>query len=170
MAAAQTTTTCPVVPSSTLFAPWGDPNSYAPFQGSTFESGASGWSWGGGSNIVNGDDDHLLTATGSHAVQVPGAGTARSPHMCVDTTMPSMRFFIKRVSGAGALTVTATLAGPAGFTTTIAAISGTTGWTPTDPIVFPNMMLGKDIQFLFSSPAGTVYRIDDVEMDPYRRT
>jgi hypothetical protein len=169
-AASAATTACPVTASSQLFAPWADANYYAPFQGSTFESGASGWSWGGGSNIVTGDDDHQLSATGSHAVQVPGGGTAKSPHVCVDNTMPSMRFFVKRVSGFGSLTVTATLSGTLGFTTTVAVVTGTAVWAPSQPVLFPNALLGSNVQFFFSSPAGTTYRIDDIEMDPYRRT
>jgi len=42
-----------------------DPAQYTPFPGSTFEHGASGWSWGGKANIVAGDGNVALAA-GSH--------------------------------------------------------------------------------------------------------
>ena len=48
--------------------------------------------------IVTGDSNVALAA-GSHAVQIPGSGTAKSPWVCVNVTTPSMRFFVRRVSG-----------------------------------------------------------------------
>ncbi len=160
---------CAAATSTPIFASWGDLNLYSPFQGSTFEQGAQGWSWGGGSNIVAGDDDHLLSDVGSHAVQIPAGGTAKSPHMCVDSTMPSMRFFIRRVSGTGNLNVTATMDGSGGVATTVAAISGTPSWAPTAPLVFPVAVVGSNVQFLFTADRGSAFRIDDVLVDPYRR-
>jgi hypothetical protein len=162
--------TCAVATSTPSFAAWGDQNLYTPFQGSTFEQGAQGWSWGGGANIVAGDDDHLLSLTGSHAVQIPGGGTAKSPHLCVDTTMPSMRFLIRRVSGTGNLTITGSMDGAGGFRTAVATVSATTTWAPTIPLVFPTTIVGANMQFLFTADPGTTYRIDDIQMDPYRRT
>ncbi len=161
---------CSAALSTPVFSAFGDQNLYTPFQGSSFENGAQGWSWGNGANIVSGDDDHLLDATGLHAVQIPSGGTAKSPHLCVDSTMPSMRFFVRRVSGSGSLKVTATMDGAGGFTTTVATIAGTTTWAPTAPIVFPVAMAGSNVQFLFSATPGSTFRIDDVLMDPYRRT
>ena len=73
-----------------------------PFPGSAFESGASGWSWNGGANIVNGDSNVAL-GMGSHAAQIPGGGQAKSPWLCVSATTPSMRFFIRRTAGTGFL-------------------------------------------------------------------
>lgn len=164
------TSVCSTAPSSPVFGAWADQNLYTPFQGSNFENGAQGWSWGNGANIVSGDDDHLLTTSGSHAVQIPGGGTAKSPHLCVDSTMPSMRFFIRRVSGTGNLKVIATMDGAGGFTTTVATIAATPAWAPTAPLVFPVAMAGSNVQFLFTADPGTTFRIDDVLMDPYRRT
>ena len=171
------TTQCTVGPSSAVFSAWGDQSLYTPFQGSTFENGAQGWSWGGSANIVNGDDAHLLGVAGSHSVQIAGGATAKSPHLCVDTTMPSIRLFIRRVSGSGNLTVSGTLdTGNGSFKTTVAILSATSTWAPTAPVMFPTPFTaavaagGLNAQFLFTADLGTTFRIDDIEMDPYRHT
>jgi hypothetical protein len=172
-----TTQQCAVAQSSAVFAPWGDSNLYAPFQGSTFEDAVSGWSFAGGAGILSGDDDGLLTATGSHVVQIPSKGTATSPSMCVDSTMPSMRFFIRRLAGTGSLTITGTLTGgKASDREVLATLAGSTSWAPTPVVAFPAYLadivgIGSlNVQFLFTASPGTTFRIDDVQMDPYRRT
>jgi hypothetical protein len=168
------TSQCAAAPTTSAFSTWGDPNQYLPFKGSSFESGASGWSWAGKANIVGADDAHLLSTTGSHAVELPSGGTAKSPQTCVDSTMPSMRFFVKRVSGTGNLTVTGTLAGVKGSVTTITTFSGGPTWAPSPIVTFPTMFVSAfltgslNAQFQFTSDPGTVYRIDDVQMDPFR--
>src|SRR4051794_17001140 len=83
---------CEAAPTSAVFSPFGDPAQYKPFKGSSFETGASGWSWGNKAKIVSGDDGGLPAAPGTHAVNIPASGTAKSPWLCVDSTMPSMRF------------------------------------------------------------------------------
>jgi hypothetical protein len=168
---------CAASQSSTLFAPWGDPSSYTPFPGATFENGGESWSWSGGAAIVSGDDDHLLTVAGSHAMQIPGGGSATSPTLCTDSTMPSMRFFIRRVSGTGKLTISGSIgSGKTSSSLTLATVTGSTTWAPTPPVVFPSDLVALvgagslDAQFTFTADRGSTFRIDDVAMDPYRRT
>jgi hypothetical protein len=167
---------CAVADSSTLFAAWGDQNLYTPFQGSTFENGGAGWSWSGGASIVS-DDDRLLTTAGSHSMQIPGGATATSPPICTDSTMPSMRFFIRRISGTGNLTITGTVGnGKNAYSAALGTVSGSATWAPTPQVVFPSYLAtivgtgSLNAQFLFSTDKGTTFRIDDVAMDPYRRT
>jgi hypothetical protein len=165
---------CAAAPTTTSFSFWGDDAQYAPFKGASFETGPSGWSWGNKANIVTGDDDHLLATSGSHAVNLPADGTAKSPWTCVDSTMPSMRFFVRRISGTGNLTVNGVLEGVKGQVTTIAAFQGTDAWQPSPVVVFPQTFASAyltgsvNVQFSFTSDPGTVYRIDDVQMDPFR--
>jgi hypothetical protein len=175
--AADTTSTspCAVAPTTTTFSAWGDYNDYLPFKGSNFEAGASGWSWAGKAKIIDKDDAQLLSDVGSHAVELQGGGGAKSPWTCVDSTMPSMRFLVKRVSGTGNLTVTGTLAGVKGSITTIASFAGDSTWAPSPIVAFPTtfmttLLAGGSVnaQFQFTSDPGTVYRIDDVLMDPFR--
>jgi hypothetical protein len=172
--AAQAATACADAATSPAFAPWGDDALYSPFAGGGFEHGASGWSWGGKANIVSGDDDQLLATTGSHSVQLPGGGTAKSPWTCVDASRPCLRFFVRRVSGTGNLTVQGTLAAGAVPLTTFTVVSGTDTWQPSPVVVFPDVLTASvasgsaNAQFLFTADPGTVYRIDDVELDPYK--
>jgi hypothetical protein len=168
-------TSCPVVTTTTIFSPFGDSALYKPFQGSSFESGASGWSWGNKANIVSGDDGALPAAPGSHAVNIPASGTAKSPWLCVDSTMPSMRFMVRRVSGTGSLTVTGVLNTSSGKqVTTVATVYPGTSWTASPVIVFPPTLatavsVGSiNAQFQFVADAGSSFRIDDVYMDPYK--
>jgi hypothetical protein len=176
-AALAQTLPCAISQSSPLFAPWSDKNLYSLFPGGTFEDGALSWSFGGGAAVVSGDNSGLTRLGGSNSLQIPGKGTARTPVLCVDSTMPSMRFFIRRVSGTGNLTVTGTLGhGKTADTATVATLSAGTIWTPTAPVVFPSTFAALtgdgslSAQFLFTADAGTTFRIDDISMDPYRRT
>jgi hypothetical protein len=154
-----------------LFSAWNDQALYAAVQGSSFESGASGWSWGNKANVISGDSSPLLGIQGSHAVEIPGSGTAKSPWICVDSTTPSIRFAVRRVAGTGGLTVTATLSGSK-VVTTVARVTGTSAWQPSPVVVLPGWGLTGSLkaQFLFVADPGTVYRIDDVYIDPLKRS
>ena len=170
-------TTCKAAPTAAHFSPWGDLNQYKPFPGAGFESGASGWSWGNKANIVSGDDAHMLSGDGSHAVNIPSTGTARSPWICVDSTMPSMRFFLRRVTRTGPLTVT-------GYPLDQLREEGHRRDNPvprrrvdtSPPIVFPEAFMnevaagGLNTQFHFETPSGSSFRIDDIYLDPFKRT
>jgi hypothetical protein len=165
---------CDYTQAATVFSPWGDANSYTPFQGSTFESGASGWSWGGGANIYSGDSDGLLATSGTHSVQIPGGGTAKSPWLCVNSDTPSMRFFVRRVSGSGNLTVRALLSSGGSQLATLTTVSdATAAWGPSPFVAFPyaftSTTSGVNVQIQFAADPGTTFRIDDVELDPYLR-
>jgi hypothetical protein len=164
---------CSYAQTSDLFAPWQDLAAYTPFEGSGFEHGASGWSWGNGAKIV-GNDSNTLLAAGAHSVEVPGGGTARSPWMCVNSSTPSMRFFVRRVSGTGNLTINGVVSSGANKVTTLTTISGAGGtWQPSPVVMFPPFLTssatGINVQFQFTADPGTVFHIDDVELDPYLR-
>jgi hypothetical protein len=165
---------CSYGQTNAVFAPWQDFAAYTPFQGAGFENGASGWSWGNGAKIVGGDSNPLLTSTGTHSVQVPGGGTARSPWMCVNSSTPSLRFFLRRVSGTGNLTVKGVVSSGTNKVTTLTTISGTSAaWEPSPVVVFPSFLTasstGINVQFQFTADPGTVFHVDEVELDPYLR-
>jgi len=157
-----------------VFAPWQDNAGYTPFQGSSFESGASGWSWGNGAKIVSGDSNTLLGGAGDHSVAIPSGGAARSPWLCVNSSTPSMRFFVRRTSGTGNLTVKFLLSSGGKQATTITTISGSTAtWQPSPVVAFPPVLTasttGVNAQFHFVADSGSTFRIDDIELDPYLR-
>jgi hypothetical protein len=174
-AASAQAASCSFTSAAPLFSPWNDPAPYVPFQGSSFENGASGWSWGGKANIVKGDGNVALTA-GTHAANIPGSGTAKSPWLCVNATTPSLRFFIRRISGTGNLHVQGVLNGPAGkVSSIITTMSADSTWKPSPIVAFPLAFMAAlsagdlQAQFLFVADAGTVFRIDDIHLDPFKR-
>jgi|SRR6476660_496803 len=165
---------CNYTQTSELFAPWQDYGAYTAFQGGGFENGASGWSWGNGAKIVGGDSNPLLASLGTHSVEVPGGGTARSPWMCVNASTPSLRFFLRRVSGSGNLTVKGVVSSGTNKITTLTTISGASGsWQPSPVVAFPPFLTasatGTNVQFQFTADPGTVFHVDDVWLDPYLR-
>jgi len=173
-APAQAGTLCNYTNTQPVFSPWLDLAQYTPFPGSAFETGASGWSWNGGADIVGGDSNRALNA-GTHAVQIPGGGQAKSPWLCVSATTPSMRFFVRRTAGLGALRVQGILNGPSGKISSIAItmLAGIT-WQPSPVVLFPPafttiLMTGDyKAQFFFIADAGSTFRIDDIQLDPFK--
>jgi hypothetical protein len=146
---------------------------YTPFPGSTFEHGASGWSWDNKAAIVAGDSNPMLGSVGTHSVQIPSGGTARSPWVCVNSATPSMRFFVRRVSGSGSLIINGVEHSDKKQLTTITRITAGSSWQPSAVVAFPAVFTASDTglqaQFQFTADPGTVFRIDDIELDPYLR-
>jgi hypothetical protein len=168
---------CAISQGAAVFAAWGDLNSYSPFPDASFEASGAGWSFGTGASVVVGDDDHLLTQAGTHALQLAGGATVTSPFVCTDSTTPSMRFFIRRIAGSGKLTISGSAGtGKGAIGVTLASMTGTTSWAPSAPVTFPTQiaaLIGSgslSARFTFTAERGTTFRIDDVQMDPYRRT
>jgi hypothetical protein len=85
-----------------------------------------------------------------------------------------MRFFLRRVSGSGTLTIKGVVSTGAKQVTTLTTIAGAPDvWQPSPVIVFPPFLTasttGINVQFQFVADPGTVFHIDDVELDPYLR-
>jgi hypothetical protein len=173
---AHAATSCNYSSVEPTFLPWLDLANYTPFPSSSFEQGASGWSFGGNTNVVAGDGNAALNA-GTHAVEIPGAGTAKSPWLCVNLTTPSIRFFIRRTSGNGFLRVKGVLSGPSGtMSLLVIPLWASTTWRPSAVVLFPPALLTVlsrgtfQAQFTFTADPGTTFRIDDVYLDPFKMT
>jgi hypothetical protein len=171
--AAAASHSCAYASVTPIFQQWQDSAMYTPFPGSTFENGASGWSWGNKANIVAGDSNPLLGSVGSHSVQIPGGGTARSPWLCVNSATPSMRFFVRRISGSGSLVINGIEHSDKKQLATVTTVTAGSSWQPSNVIMFPAAFTASDsglqAQFQFTADPGTVFRIDDIELDPYLR-
>lgn len=152
---------------SPVFQAWGDSAPYAPVQGASFESGSSGWNWWNRSRLITGDDSPLFGG-GSHALEVGGGSGARSPWICVDETTPSLRFFLRRVGGNGNLRIFA-IPADGGQPDLIATLTADRSWQPSDIVMFPESFTGETtVQLVFVSDPYTIYRIDDVFIDPFK--
>jgi hypothetical protein len=150
------------------FAPWGDQHSYFPAAGGTFERGAPGWTLTGGASVVPGGDT-LLAGSSGGALALPNGSSATTPVICVDAASPTVRFFAK---GAGSVIVSTSIAG---IWLPIGTVQGGASWAPSQAMLNVGSLLGlltpsgtATATFRFAG-SGSV-KVDDVYVDPYRRT
>ncbi|MEO9176475.1 MAG: hypothetical protein ABI317_13255 [Gaiellales bacterium] len=151
------------------FAAWGDRASYFPVDGGNFETGAAGWTLTGGAKLVSGGDPFVAGSAGV-SLDLPAGSTATAPATCVDLSAPTLRAF---AGGSGSVAVSAVVGGtpfPLG------TISSTGKWAPTAAFINLSSLLSilsttgtVTTVFRFSSTSGDVH-VDDVYVDPYRRT
>jgi hypothetical protein len=168
---------CPVRPTTTPFANWGDNSSYFPVPGGSFEGSAGevGWTLSNATLTAGNEPFEVNASTDSQALTINGGGSATSPYFCVDNTMSSLRLFAQQVSGGGDLQIQAvvqTANGNGNGTTTLplgTIADGTIpSWAPTQPIngsTSSTLM----VALRFAVPAAAAsWQIDDVYVDPYR--
>jgi hypothetical protein len=150
------------------FAPWGDSASYFPAAGGSFEGGAPGWSLTGGASVQAGGNPFLSSGS---SLSLPAGSSATSPSICVDLGSPTMRAFSNAQSGYVAVSVLA-----AGLTLPVGVITSRGSWQPTPIFIMLANTLGiltptgtTNVSFRFTAVGGAA-RLDDVYVDPYRRT
>jgi hypothetical protein len=171
--------TCPVRPTATTFAAWGDQRSYFAMPGGGFESGAPGWAFTG-SNVVSANESSFVNAkTDGHSLAMPTGARAVSPTVCVSMGENTIRFFVKNSGVAGSvLHVQASVQNPlTGLVLStgvdIQGGAGSTGWAPSNPILIPNLLGGLlgtqklTLTFTNTGKPGT-WTIDDVFVDPFK--
>jgi hypothetical protein len=150
------------------FARWNDTASYFPAPGGSFEGGAAGWTLTGGAAVQTGGNPFL---SGGSSLSLPAGSSATSPAICVDLGSPTVRAFSSVQSGYVAVSVTVS-----GLTLPIGAITSRGSWQPTPSFIMLTNTLGilsptgtVNASFRFTSVGGAA-RLDDVYVDPYRRT
>ena len=165
---------CSYPQASALFAPWQDFGAYTPFQGSGFENGASGWSWGNGAKIVGGDSNTLLGSWAHTRCRCPVAARPAA-HGCASTPRRlRCGSSCAEYRAAGGLTIKGVVSSGTNKVTTLTTVSGASDtWQPSPVVVFPPFLTasatGINVQFQFTSDPGTVFHVDNVELDPYLR-
>ena len=176
-------TTCDAQTYSKPFAKWLDFMNYTPVPGGSFEPGDRAWTLDGGAKIVSGNETHYVRSNSdSRSLLIPRGATATSPPICVGLAEPTLRFFAKQNSGllgvaTSALAVSVDVETSTGtvLTVPIGAGAANTGWSPTLPmVVIANLLplLPNDttaVRFNFTAVTGN-WQIDDVYVDPFRRT
>ena len=162
------------------FLPWADPASYQFAPDGGFESGGEGWTLGGGSHAVSGNESYSLHAAGdSRSLAIPASSSATSPTVCVGIEHPTIRFLARKQSGGplSRVSVEVLFEDAAGdvHSAPIGVAGGSAGWTPTPvmPIVANLLPLlpgdHTPVAFRFTAEAGD-WRVDDLYVDPYRRS
>jgi hypothetical protein len=167
---------CPSSTVSQPFAQFGDNADYTLVESGTFESGAQGWSLKSAEVAEEGP----ASMNAKHALLVKSNGEAVSPGFCVNAEYPSYRFFARQRSGGyfGALSVSLRWVDSYGYPheAQAAQINPTTGWS-LSPVLelaskLPLWMSGgtlSGVKLVFRSNYSSVWMVDDVYIDPYRR-
>jgi hypothetical protein len=154
-----------------VFNPWGDSsNYYFPGNGG-FENGASGWTLGGGAQLVADNETAFVhSAADAHALSIPDGGSA-SVQLCYGLYYPALRFFVK---GDGATVhVSITTKNWLGAVSTLdgGTFQAGAGWAPSpklstlmSALIAP---LGSKTMALRIDVSGAPAEIDDLYVDPY---
>jgi hypothetical protein len=166
---------CPEQESSQLLAYSGDNASYVLLEGSSFESGAPGWSLTN-AEIVNEGPEAIGSENG---LLINSGGQAVSPAFCVSTNVPSFRFFARERSGGlfGQLAVSLRFKDGFGVTHEVPVslvLSGNGSWalSPVLELVRKLPWWAPDnasVNLVFRPSLGSSWVIDDVLIDPYSR-
>jgi hypothetical protein len=168
---------CPVQESAPLLSSFGDSASYFLLEGSSFESGAPGWSLTNAEVVNNGP-----AAIGSdHSLVIGRDGEAVSPGFCVSSNIPSFRFFARRLSrgwwGWSALSVSLRFRNGWGYTQNVpvsAELSGDGSWALSPALELARRLPwwapdNVTVNLVFRPVGGSSWAIDDVLIDPYSR-
>ena len=179
----QSAVSCADQPLERPFQRWLDVAPYTLVPGGTFEDGAQGWSLSG-SRVVAGNSPFYAHGAGeTQSLSLPPGSTATSPSICVGLLHPTMRFFV-RGAGGGLLGGLSTLqvdvlfedAGGTTRSLPIGVVPRTGQWAPSLPApvlanllpLLPGEMTA--VAFRFTARGGASWTIDDIYVDPKRRS
>ncbi len=162
------------------FAPWGDQAHYVLTPGGSFESGTPSWLLRGGASIVDGNEPFYVRAAGDRrSLLLPAGSSALTPTMCFTLGDWHLRFFIRnRGTVTGALKIEVLVPSLTGVLTVLDGGTVTAGerWSlsPRVGLLVSNVtcLLGtRAIAFRFRPIGrGAAFQIDDVYLDPWKRT
>jgi hypothetical protein len=177
----QTDADCAEQTLSRPFTPWLDPMRYTMPAGGSFEDGAVGWTRRRGARIVAGNESfNVHGEADARALSLPPGSAAVSSTICVGIEHPTLRFFVRNTGS-----LLSTLKVEVRFLTAagrerklpIGVVVAGGNWQPTLPYpVLVNLLPllpGEHTPVAFEfTPLGIggAWRIDDVYVDPYRRS
>jgi hypothetical protein len=174
-----TGTNCPAQAFSQPFAPWGDGHSYTLVPNGGLEQGSAGWSMSGSARVVSGNEPW---GRGGASLDLPSGSSAESPALCVGLEHPTVRFFARRKSGGllglSTLTVSAVvhLNGGGKLDVPVGVVLGNGTWKPTPAYLYLGNLLSvlagnsTPMSFRFTPLLGGEWQVDDVYVDPFRRS
>jgi hypothetical protein len=167
---------CPTQSAKQKFSKWGDSSSYFLVPGGSFEGTPAqvGWTLSGATLTAGNEPFHLNAASDDQSLEIGGGASATSPAFCVDSTMPSIRFFVRQTEPGSDLRVQGvvpTSHGP--LTVTVADLpdGSVSWWTPVQITVQTNRIpkgFSVAAAMRFVVPSSGSWQIDDVYVDPYR--
>ena len=163
------------------FLPWVDPAHYTLAPDGGFEGGAAGWSLEGGAEVVAGNESHYVGgATDSRSLRLPAGSSATSGTICVGVEHPTLRIFARNAGSAlSTLRVAVHFEDAAGevHALPIGEFGSGGAWQPSPLMPLAVNLLPllpgerTPVAFEFTPQgSGGDWRIDDVYVDPYRRS
>lgn len=170
---------CSTPAQSTVFAPWGDFNTYFRISNGGFENGSTDWSLANGAAVVQGNEPYLVGgAFDSHSLRIPPNASAESRTMCVSVHQDVIRLFVNNQHVSGAILHVDAMAqslttGAWGYTAfDVNGDVPSVPWSPTIALTIPNMFGGngqENLALRFTTRGtSAVWYIDDVYVDPFK--
>ncbi len=162
------------------FLPWLDPASYVLVPDGDLSAGGAGWQLSSASIAEENEPYQVHGAGPARSVALPAGSSATSPALCVGLLHPTLRFFARNTGTTlGTLRVEVLFEDAAGNVRAlpIGQVLGHRGWSPTLPMpvianllpLLPGQHTAVAFRFTPSGP-GSSWLIDDVYVDPYRKT
>jgi hypothetical protein len=157
------------------FTAWEDPADYFLAPDGDFSNGAAGWDLSGATLA---DDNEPWNVHGSQtmaSVRMESGASAASPPICVGVDDPTMRFFALSLGDpTGTLDVEVLYTDGDGVeqALTIGTVSADSAldWTPVAPLPITANTYEMTVAFRFTAHgADSIWLIDDVYVDPYRK-
>jgi hypothetical protein len=163
------------------FLPWLDPAHYTLAPNGGFENRASGWTLTGKASVVSGNETfYVRSRSDTRSLKLPAGSSATSSSICVGIEYPTLRLFARNAGAASStLRVEVLFEDAAGnvLSAPIGTLTAGTSWQPTVPMVIGANLLPllpdskTPVAFRFTPQgSGGDWRIDDVYVDPYRRS
>ena len=162
------------------FMPWLDPAQYTLAPDGGFEAGAAGWSLEGGAQVVGGNESYDVGGDAdSHSLRLPAGSSATSGTMCVGIEHPTLRLFARNAgSPFSSLRVEVRFEDAGGdvHSLPIGEFGAGGSWRPTGVMPLAVNLLPllpgerTPVAFEFTPRGSGDWRIDDVYVDPYRRS
>jgi hypothetical protein len=166
---------CPALPTSMVFAAWGDTSEYFLAPGASFEGTTTAWT--GGSLTPGNDPFYLAGGNQRQSFLIASGKTASSPSFCADVTHPDFRFVARPLNALnpGSLEISVRFRDSAGVTQTwvMYTMTGVQYWTASQRVRLmrdlPLPSSGVTTASVLFRAVGGSWAIDDVFIDPYRR-
>jgi hypothetical protein len=153
-------------PVAKTFRPWLDLANYTPAPGGNFEPGAPSWKLAGRARIVAGNATQKVGGrTDAYSLELPPGASATSPASCVGLAEPTFRMF-----ASGSLTGVVLAQAMYGSIGIPAGVATGGGWSPTLPMLTGVGAAGRTFSIRLTNIGLGTMRVDDVYIDPYRRS
>lgn len=169
---------CPAVPTMQAFSPWQDFADYFLAPDGGFEADGAGWDLTGGAAAVEGNETYAVGGADDHrSLSLPAHSSATMARMCIGIEHRTMRFFV-RGTGSGVVRVDAVYAKGTDREKSVrlASVAAGESWAPSPvvPLIVnelaPDTGNALEVSLRFTARGDGSWQIDDVYVDPYRKS